>query len=505
MKHDLPPWSHHRGPRLPEKQHDVSALASASMRATIEVDRRLVFKMIGATACLGFLTRTGHAEASTPIELRAKPSRSLLKGEGQPATDVWTFDGTVPGPTIRAMQGDRLRVAVTNDLVEPITVHWHGLRVPNDMDGVPGLTQPAIESGQTYTYEIDLPDAGTYWYHSFSNSAEQTERGLYGVLIVHERRPPKADREIVWVLDDWSIDDQGRFHAFGDPQAAGHAGRLGTIVTINGGMDRVEPVRANERIRLRLINAANARTFGLGFEHQNPWIVTLDGQPVTPHHPPGDRVVLAPGMRTDLMIDIPDRRWSTVVIDDYFDGAHYAYDLARFTYSNEMPLRPVPLPEPLMLPANPIAEPKLAMAETHQIVFEGGAIGGLKTGLVSGNRRSGKMLATDGRFWSINGSVHDNVSFAEPLLRMNVGASYRLELINRTIFEHSIYLHGHKFRVIARQGRPEPHQPFRDTVLLGPKEQVEIALVADNPGRWLLHCSVLEHQEAGMMAFIAVG
>jgi len=254
-----------------------------------------------------------------------------------------------------------------------------------------------------------------------------------------------------------------------------------------------------------LVNAANARTFGLGFDDQNPWIVAFDGQPVTPHHPPGDRVVLAPGMRTDLMIDIPDRQRSMVVVDDYFDGAHYAYDLARFTESNEPPLRSVPLPEPTMLPANPIAEPELAGAERHQIVFEGGAIGGLTTGLLNGERWDGQKLAQEGRFWSINGHVHDNLSFAEPLLRIKLGVSCWLELINRTIFEHSIYLHGHKFRVITREGRAEPHQPFRDTVLIGPKEQVEIALVTDNPGQWLLRCSVLEHQEAGMMAVITVG
>ena len=432
------------------------------------------------------------------------PSRVAIMGPGQPDTDVWAFNGEVPGPTIRATQGDRLRIAVTNDLVEPTTVHWYGLRVPNEMDGVPHLTQSPIDPGETFTYEFDLRDAGTYWYHAFVNGAEQTERGLYGAVIVQERLPPEADREIVWILDDWSIDDQGRFLPFGDLQAASHAGRLGTIVTINGRMDRRESVRVNERVRLRLVNAANARTFGLGFEDQNPWIVALDGQPITPHHSAGDRVVLAPGMRTDLMIDIPDRQRSMVVVDDYFDGAHYAYDLARFTYSNEMPLRPLPLPEPTMLPANPIAEPELAGAERHQIIFERSAIGDLKTGLLNGERWDDQMLAREGRLWSINGQVHDNLSFVEPLLRFKLGASYRLELINRTIFEHSIYLHGHKFRVITREGRAEPHQPFSDTVLVGPEERVEIALVADNPGRWLLRCSVLEHQETGMMAVIAV-
>ncbi|MEZ5933096.1 MAG: multicopper oxidase family protein [Alphaproteobacteria bacterium] len=417
---------------------------------------------------------------------------------------MWTFNGQVPGPAINAVQGERIRVVVRNDLTEPATVHWHGLRVPNEMDGVPDLTQPAIEPGEAFVYEFDLRDAGTYWYHAFFNGAEQTERGLYGALIVDERQQAGADRDIVWILDDWSLDEHGRFRPFHDRMAASHAGRLGTMVTINGRMDHIEPVRAYERIRLRLVNAANARTFGLKFDNQKPWVMAFDGQPVPPHRPPGDRVVLAAGMRADLFIDIPDRHWSTVVIDDYFDGAHYAYDLARFTYSKTPPLRLAPLPEPTMLPANPIAEPNLADAERYQIVLDGGAAGVPETDLSSGEKLYGKETVGQELYWSINGRGQDELSSARPLARLQLDRSYRFELINRTIFEHAIYLHGHKFRVVAREGRPEPHRPFRDTVLVGPKENVEIAFVADNPGRWLLHCSVREHQETGMTAVLAV-
>ncbi|MGI9435719.1 MAG: multicopper oxidase family protein [Geminicoccaceae bacterium] len=474
------------------------------MKVDLRITRRSALGLIGAGLSFVTLVRTGHAESPKLVELTAMPSGVSLMGPTDPSTNVWAFNGDVPGPTIRTIQGDRLRVVVTNKLPEPTTVHWHGLCVANEMDGVPYLSQPPIEPGETFIYEFDLKDAGTYWYHPHFNSAEQTERGLYGALIVEELDPPEVDREVIWILDDWAMNDQAVLHPFGDLQAAGHAGRLGTLVTINGRIDRVEVVRGNERIRLRLVNAANARTFGLGFKNQHPWIIALDGQPVQPHRPPGDRVVLAPGMRTDLMIDVSDRRWSTVVVDDYFDGPHYAYELARFTYTKVPPLRTVPLPAPVAMPANPIAEPNLSAAERHQIVLEGGAIGGLKIGLLNGERRDGQELAQQGLLWAMNGHVHDGVSAAEPLLKLKLGASYLLELINRTIFEHSIYLHGHKFRVVTRDGRSEPFQPFRDTVLLGSQERVKVAFVADNPGRWLLHCSVFEHQQTGMMAIIDV-
>src|SRR5690606_8705650 len=111
---------------------------------------------------------------------------------------VWAY-GSVPGPVLRARQGERLRVEVVNRLDRPTTVHWHGLRVSNAMDGVPHLTQAPIAPGATFVYEFDLPDAGTYWYHPHQDSAEQIGRGLYGALIVDEHDPPAVDRELVWV------------------------------------------------------------------------------------------------------------------------------------------------------------------------------------------------------------------------------------------------------------------------------------------------------------------
>jgi len=447
---------------------------------------------------LPFGVRSGSAASA--FDLTAGPSRVSLVGKDYPETLVWAFNGSVPGPVIRAAQGERMTIAVTNELGEPTTVHWHGLRVPVGMDGVPYLSQPPIEPGATYTYEFDLLDAGTYWYHPHINSSEQVGRGLYGALIVEEAKPPEVDRELLWVLDDWRLEQDASI----DMHDASHSGRIGNSATINGEiLERLE-VSAGERIRLRLINAANARTFGLRFRDLDPWIIAFDGHPVESHRL-GDRsLALGAGMRADLIIDMSgEPGGERLVIDDHY-GPNYAYELIRFSYIDGAPNREPRDPAPEPLAPNPIAEPDLVNAERHRLVFEGGAMGGM-TGAMMGGRMMGmRELAGKGRLWAINGSVPDDVYNEPPLLNAATGSSHIIEMVNRTAFEHPIHLHGHTFRVISRNGQAEPYRPFRDTVLLGVDETIEIAFVADNPGKWMFHCHVLEHQGSGMMGVVNV-
>jgi len=227
------------------------------------------------------------AARSAALRLKVAPARQHLVGAAHPQTETWSYNGAVPGPELRFRQGDRLRIEVENALDADTTVHWHGLRVPNAMDGVPHLTQPPIAArGGRFAYEYDLPDAGTYWYHPHLGSAEQVGRGLYGALIVAERNPPAVERDVVWVLSDWRLDREARIVAdFGNFMDASHAGRIGNTVTVNGRVEESFAVRAGERIRLRLVNAATARIFALRVEGHEPWVIALDGQPVAPHRP----------------------------------------------------------------------------------------------------------------------------------------------------------------------------------------------------------------------------
>ena len=245
------------------------------------------------------------AAAIPQHRLAARSGRTPLVGAPYPETAVWSYNGTVPGPEIRVRQGERLRITVENQLAEETTVHWHGLRVPNAMDGVPHLTQPPIAPGEAFVYEFEVPDAGTYWYHPHQRSFEQVGRGLYGPLIVEEREPIQVDRDVTWVLDDWRLlQDAQISDDFGNFMDSSHNGRVGNTVTVNGRILESFPVRAGERVRLRLINAANARIFGLEFQDHRPQVIALDGQPVEPHAPPGGRMVLGPAMRADLVIDM---------------------------------------------------------------------------------------------------------------------------------------------------------------------------------------------------------
>jgi len=450
------------------------------------------------------------AKADRLRVLRLAAARQALVGRGRPETAVWACNGSVPGPELRFRQGERLRIEVENALDVETTVHWHGVRLPNAMDGVPHLTQPPIAAnGGRFTYEFDLRDAGTYWYHPHLGSSEQVGRGLYGALIIEEAAPPAVDRDLVWVLSDWRLDREARItEDFGSFMDASHAGRIGNTVTVNGAVRESFDVRAGERIRLRLINASNARIYGLAFEGHAPWVIALDGHPVEPHRPEGGRIVLGPGMRADLLLDATgEPGGSYAVVDDFYP--RLAYRLLDLRYANER-LRAgrADTPPPVLAP-NPLSEPDLARAGRHVIEFGGGMMGGGTMGEgMMGRGMMGQMpgMATMHRMaWTVNGkTMRDGGHDHETILKLGLGRPYVLELVNDTQWHHPIHLHGHVFRVITREGKPTRHREWLDTVLLPPRTRAEVAFVADNPGNWMLHCHVLEHQASGMMAVIRV-
>lgn len=284
------------------------------------IDRR---SLLGAGASLAAAalfprrSRGGTAAAVREFSLVSAPGRVSLVGPPHPETDVWSYNASIPGSEIRVRQGARLRILVENRLPQATTVHWHGVRVPNAMDGVPFLTQKPIAPGETFTYEFEVPDAGTYWYHPDHHSSEQIGRGLSGALIVEEVEPPNVDRDLVWVLGDWRLARYASIeNDFVNRMEMMMGGRIGNVVTINGRVPETISVRAGERLRLRLINAAPARIFGIEFKNLRPLIVALDGQPAEPREPPEGRVVLGPAMRADVLLDMSGKSGSTSAVVD---------------------------------------------------------------------------------------------------------------------------------------------------------------------------------------------
>ena len=434
--------------------------------------------------------------------LTASSARVQLAGPPFPATETWSFNQNSPGPLLKFRQGQPASIEVSNQLSQGLTVHWHGLRIPNPMDGVPILTQPPIAPGESFRYQFTPPDAGTYWYHSHMNTAEQVGRGLYGPIIVEEADAPPVDRDLLWLLDDWKLDNQAQIvDDFDNARDLARAGRLGNTVTINGRIPQALEVRAGERIRLRLVNAANARIFALRFQGHRSLVIARDGQPLQPYEP-GGPVIIGPAQRIDLILDMngqPGKRYP--VIDSYYPQS--PAQLSSLLYSTQPgPQQPRGDDYP-GLPSNNLPGPDLADPLLYPIVLAGGDLGQLEQARLGDQRLEMTRLYLLGKMWAINEVV--NQGYADPpLFRVERGRTVLLDFRNHSAWPHPMHLHGHHFKVIEHSRDPESVGKWMDTVLLGPEESAKVAFVADNPGDWLFHCHILGHAKAGMMSVIRV-
>lgn len=469
--------------------------------------RRAALKAFGAFAVASWCAPLRAAPGPRAGTLTAAVTRQQIVPGEYPQTEVWSFNGTVPGPELRFRQGERVRIVVENRLPQETTVHWHGLRVPNAMDGVPHVTQPPIAPGGRFVYEFDLPDAGTYWYHPHSLSQVQVARGLFGPFIVEEREPIRVDRDVTWVLSDWRLTPDAQLRDdFNSGFDLTHAGRVGNTVTINGRFLQADgefTVRSGERIRLRLVNAAVARIFALRFEQHEPQVIAIDGQPVEPHAPQNSVIVLGPGMRADIVLDCtlaPGAR--TEAADIFYREA--SQTLIGISYSSAAPLRERPPDWSMALPANPVPEPDLARAVRHEIMLQGGAMGSLREAEYDAKRQPlGELFRAHQLAWAINGVAAKEHAHAL-LLTLKRGMSCVLAVENDTMWHHPLHLHGHAFRILSRNGQATRHREWCDTVLLAPRAKAEVAFVAGEPGDWMLHCHVLAHQHGGMMGTIRI-
>ncbi|MGF1553018.1 MAG: multicopper oxidase family protein [Paracoccaceae bacterium] len=447
-------------------------------------------------AARAFAQDPASGGSAAPAErLVAGPTSVRLVPEGHPETAVWAYDGAVPGPVIRIRRGERLRRELVNRLDQPTTVHWHGIRLPNAMDGVPGISQPPVAPGGRFLYDFVAPDPGTYWYHPHVRSWEQVARGLAGARIVEEDEAPSVDRDEVLVLDDWRLTETAAIaEGFESLHDRAHAGRIGNWITVNGEGEPRLPVRPHERLRLRLINAATARVFRLGVQGLAGRIAALDGHalagPAT-----FETLTLAPAQRADLIVDVTAEAGGEALLVSFErDGGFALVSLSVEGEARRVPLAaPAPL-EPGTVP--PLGD--LAAARRARLVMEGGAMGGLASARLGDETLTLRDLAGRGRAWAFNGRADPPET---PLLEAGLGETVRIALVNRSRWAHAMHLHGHHFREI---GADDAIGPLRDTLLIAPNAETEIAFVADNPGDWLLHCHMLAHAASGMSTWLRV-
>lgn len=247
-----------------------ASLSSACMTMGHDMDEMGVPPLIDIGSSIApFEAPTAENTSTKPgevsYELEARVARIAL-ADGHWAS-MWTYNGSMPGPTLEARVGDRIRVHLTNSLPVATTVHWHGMRLPADMDGVPG-PQTTIAPGADFTYEFTALDAGTFWYHPHVSSAEQVERGLYGAIVVRDDKEPEVTGEHVAVLDDVLLADDGELARFSTSPMQAMVGRQGNVLLVNG---RARPSLAAVPAglhRFRFVDAATARYFRLSLGGQ---------------------------------------------------------------------------------------------------------------------------------------------------------------------------------------------------------------------------------------------
>ncbi|EMO4458862.1 TPA: multicopper oxidase family protein [Pseudomonas aeruginosa] len=418
-------------------------------------------------------------------ELIAAPlDLEIVPGFSSPAL---AYGGQCPGVELRAKQGEWLRVRFTNRLDEPTTIHWHGIRLPIEMDGVPYISQPPVQPGESFIYQFKTQDAGSYWYHPHLMSSEQLGRGLVGPLIIEEREPTEFRHEKVLCLKTWHVDEQGAFTPFSVPRQAAREGTRGRYSTINGKHVPTIDLPAGQIVRVRLLNVDNTVTYRLNLPNGEARIYAIDGHPVEPRGFEG-QYWIGPGMRLELALKVPEAGTELSLRDGPVRLA-----TIRSVASAEAPAGDWPKP----LPANPVSEPDLVNAEKIGFRFEW----------------VGAMSDTSGKnpypsFWQINGKAweggEEHKHNAPPLAKLKEGQSYIFELRNMAQYQHPIHLHGMAFKVLDSDRR-EIIPYFTDTYLLGKNETARVALVADNPGLWMFHCHVIDHMETGLMGTIAVG
>jgi FtsP/CotA-like multicopper oxidase with cupredoxin domain len=449
---------------------------------------------------------TTKASANGVIELRAQKTAHKLAGDVYADSDLWLYNGSTPGPEVRVKQGERVRVHFINELDEPTSIHWHGIRIDNAMDGVSGLTQEPVPPSGTFDYDFVAPDAGTFWYHAHNKSWSQVARGLYGPLIVEESDPAfDSNHDLTLMIDDWRLGNDGALHldSMGAFMDWSHGGRLGNWLTVNGTSQPEFKLNADENYRLRLINASNARMIQISPVAINALVLGYDGFVFEgPAEPDNEYLSLAPAQRVDLLVNRPSG--GKAELNDAGDFAlqelsgQEALSLAKFSFSNS---KTTGQQSDIKLIPNRIKAPDLGNAVDVPLIMTGGAMGRMGTVSYQGKPLGRADVMRTKQAWAFNGVA--NLA-DEPLFRVERGQTVVLKTGNKTGWIHGMHVHGHHFKILSRQREELPANHWRDTFIIDGDETVEIAFVADNPGKWLLHCHMLEHAAAGMQTWFEV-
>jgi FtsP/CotA-like multicopper oxidase with cupredoxin domain len=405
-----------------------------------------------ALACANLPASAQTQPIIAPDGFRILPVRLASLGIAEPggAVVIWGYDGAAPGPTLRVRRGEEIRVRLVNGMKAPTTVHWHGVRLANAMDGSPPLTQEPIRPGASFDYRFTLPDAGTFWYHA---DPEQTAQGLAGLLIVEESERVEVSRDVALLIQELK---SGLSHL--------------RPIEVNGAPNQDIPVEIGDRVRLRLLNVTR-RVLRVQIAGLRCWVMAIDGQPAEPFLARESRIALAPGNRVDLFVDVAMEAGGNVPI--LLQDGPTTTTIARLVSEASGTVARAPLPDPKPLPSNRLPERMdFARAQRATVPID-----------------AGTLTADAAR--------------AKPLFSVRRGRTVVLALVNRTEAAHAMHLHGHHARLLDRLD--DGWKPFWiDTVLVEARATQRIAFVADNPGKWAIDGRAIDQDLAGMAGWFEV-
>ena len=376
----------------------------------------------------------------------------------------WTFNGQVPGPELRVRQGNVVEVTLVNqDVDEGVTIHWHGVDVPNAEDGVAGVTQNAVMPGERYTYRFRADQVGTFWYHSHQVSSKQVRRGLYGAFVIEpEARPRARQLDLTAIANDFS----GRL-AFG---------------TYDGVQRR--PVAPGTRVRLRLVNTNNTPE-GFLLSGTPFRVVAIDGTDLNGPTPVENKLlVLGGGARYDIAFTMPRNSVRLGI-----DGTRTALVLEADPGDSQTRAS-TGVPEDFDPLGYGKPKPTLFDSATH---FD-------RTFELDIGRRMGFINGRPGYHWAVNGKLFPET----PMYMVRRGDLVKMRIVNNSGSLHPMHLHGHHLLVLSRDGVKNTGSPWWvDTLDVLADEEYEVAFRADNPGIWMDHCHNLPHARDGLTMHVA--
>jgi FtsP/CotA-like multicopper oxidase with cupredoxin domain len=437
---------------------------------------------------LAAVTDTNPDPHILEFNLEARVARvEIAPGE---FVEAWTYNGGLPGPLIRLRAGDRLIAHFTNQLPQPTTVHWHGVRVPIEMDGVPGVSQPDVQPGESFTYDFVVPDAGLFWYHPHVMSAAQVGFGLYGALLVEDPHDAVAVAdELVLVLSDLSLTADGALEAADAGGSIGTVfGREGTHVLVNGRKQPVLVARSGAPQRWRVVNTARSRYFTLDLGGAMFRQIGGDGG-LQEHAVESDMVLVTPGERVDLIVSPRGDAGSELMLRSLLANRGFGTVEGRFPYDDLVRIRFADLPAHAAAPLPDVRREIAPLPQADATRVD------LELTVIQNPDGPAEYLMSGARF-----------SQRDKTVAARLGETQIWSITNKTSWSHPFHLHGFFFQVLDATGAPIRPMAWKDTVNVPFDETVRfIVRFDDREGSWMLHCHILDHADGGLMGMVNVG